>query len=78
MMTTSNPEQGPVQGGPVQTTALAKQEQPSGDTRLLLHSDTKRGSVALGPAKNKRWQPPRATRRRRAVVSPLATQRAAA
>ena len=40
------------------TTALAKREQPDGDVRLLLHSDGKRRSVALDPAKNKRWQPP--------------------
>ncbi len=40
------------------TTALATREQPNGETRLLLHSDGKRRSVALGPTKNKRWQPP--------------------
>ena len=42
----------------ITTTALAKREQPTGATRLLLHSSEKRRSVALGPAKGKRWQPP--------------------
>jgi len=40
------------------TTALATREEPNGDTRLLLHSEGKRRSVALVPAKGKRWQPP--------------------
>jgi integrase len=51
-------EQGKSQREPAMTTALAKRDQPNGEARLLLHSDAKRRSVALGPVKGKRWQPP--------------------
>jgi len=57
-MTTNADEQDTHQMQPVHSSALARREQPTDDARLLLHSDTKRRSVALGPAKNKRWQPP--------------------
>ncbi len=57
-MATTDGDRGNSQRAPAMTTALAKREQPNDDTRLLLHSEEKRRSVALGPAKNKRWQPP--------------------
>lgn len=51
-------QQGNSQREAAMTTALATHEQPDGDPRLVLHSDAKRSSVALVPAKGKRWQPP--------------------
>jgi len=42
---------------PVHRSVVARRDQPTDDARLVLHSDTKRRSVALGPAKNKCWQP---------------------
>ena len=57
-MTTSDNQRGNSQREPAMTTALAKREQPNGETRLLLHSEEKRRSVALAPPKGKRWQPP--------------------
>jgi len=57
-MTTGDTKPGTSQRGTAMTTALAQREQPNGDARLLLHSKGKRRSVALPPAKGKRWQPP--------------------
>ena len=57
-MTMGDGDQDTHQREPAPSSALARQEQPTGDARLLLHSDTKRRSVALAPAKGKRWQPP--------------------
>jgi len=57
-MTGRDTKPGTSQREAAMTTALATREQPADDARLVLHSDAKRRSVALAPAKGKRWQPP--------------------
>jgi integrase len=76
-MTTGGNERGTSQGETAPTTALARRDQANGETRLLLHSGEKRRSVALGPAKGKRWQPPEglAPADVRAVIAAAANER---
>ncbi len=56
-MTTNADEQDTHQMQPIHRSVVARREQPTDDARLVLHSDPKPRSVALGLANNKCWQP---------------------